>query len=450
MSTTRPAVCIHWFRRDLRLEDNHGLFRALREHGEVLPLFIFDTDILDRLEDKHDRRVDFIHRALAGLQDHLVKFGSTLVVEHGRPIEVWKRVLDRFDVQAVTANHDHEPYGNARDKAVGELLVSRGIPFRTFKDISIFERGEVVKDDGGAYTVYTPYMRKWRSQFRPELADAFPSCRHTDRFHRTEPLPMPTLERIGFAPTDLHIPPAHVSDALLRHCERPRDVPAMAGTSRMSGHLRFGTVSVRELVRWSFSTSPKYLNELIWREFYMQVLWHHPHAVERAIKPGYDRIAWRKDEQELTLWAQGRTGYPLVDAGMRELNATGLMHNRVRMVVASFLTKHLLIDWRWGEAYFPAQLLDFELSSNNGGWQWASGSGCDAAPYFRVFNPTLQLQRFDPQLKYVKRWVPEVGSANYVQPMVVHEVARQRALKAYAEALREGPRRTEAHPQLFN
>ncbi|MCC6401333.1 MAG: deoxyribodipyrimidine photo-lyase [Flavobacteriales bacterium] len=450
MSTTRPAVCIHWFRRDLRLEDNHGLFRALREHGEVLPLFIFDTDILDRLEDKHDRRVDFIHRALAGLQDHLVKFGSTLVVEHGRPIEVWKRVLDRFDVQAVTANHDHEPYGNARDKAVGELLVSRGIPFRTFKDISIFERGEVVKDDGGAYTVYTPYMRKWRSQFRPELADAFPSCRHTDRFHRTEPLPMPTLERIGFAPTDLHIPPAHVSDDLLRHYERTRDVPAMAGTSRMSVHLRFGTVSVRELVRRSFSTSPKYLNELIWREFYMQVLWHHPHAVERAIKPGYDRIAWRKDEQELTLWAQGRTGYPLVDAGMRELNATGLMHNRVRMVVASFLTKHLLIDWRWGESVFAARLLDFELSSNNGGWQWASGSGCDAAPYFRVFNPALQQQRFDPQLKYVKRWVPEVGSANYVQPMVVHEVARQRALKAYAEALREGPRRTEAHPQLFN
>ncbi len=450
MSTTRPAVCIHWFRRDLRLEDNHGLFRALSEHGEVLPLFILDTDILDRLEDRHDRRVDFIHRALAGLQDQLVKYGSMMLVEHGRPIEVWKRVLDRFDVKAVTANHDHEPYGNARDKAVGELMVSRGIPFRTFKDISIFERGEVVKDDGGPYTVYTPYMRKWRSLFRPELADAFPSGRHTDRFHRTEPLPMPTLERIGFAPTDLHIPPAHVSDDLLRHYERTRDVPAIAGTSRMSVHLRFGTVSVRELVRRSFSTSPKYLNELIWREFYMQVLWHHPHAVERAIKPGYDRIAWRKDEQELMLWAQGRTGYPLVDAGMRELNATGLMHNRVRMVVASFLTKHLLIDWRWGESVFAARLLDFELSSNNGGWQWASGSGCDAAPYFRVFNPALQQQKFDPQLKYVKHWVPEVGSANYVQPMVVHEVARQRALKAYAEALREGPRRTEARPQLFN
>lgn len=446
----KPRISIHWFRRDLRLADNHGLFRALSEHGDVLPLFIFDTDILGKLEDRHDRRVDFIHRALAGIQTELAHRGSTLHVETGRPIEVWKRLLERFEITAVTANHDHEPYAIARDRAVTDLLASSGVPFRTFKDISIFERGEVVKDDGGPYTVYTPYMRKWRSLFRPELADAFPSGRHTDRFHRTEPLPMPTLERIGFAPTDLRIPPAHVSDDLLRHYERTRDVPAIAGTSRMSVHLRFGTVSVRELVRRSFSTSPKYLNELIWREFYMQVLWHHPHAVERAIKPGYDRIAWRKDEQELMLWAQGRTGYPLVDAGMRELNATGLMHNRVRMVVASFLTKHLLIDWRWGESVFAARLLDFELSSNNGGWQWASGSGCDAAPYFRVFNPALQQQKFDPQLKYVKHWVPEVGSANYVQPMVVHEVARQRALKAYAEALREGPRRTEARPQLFN
>ncbi|HMQ74533.1 MAG TPA: deoxyribodipyrimidine photo-lyase [Flavobacteriales bacterium] len=450
MTSTRRAVTIHWFRRDLRLEDNHGLFRALSEHGEVLPLFIFDTDILDRLENRHDRRVDFIHRALSGLQEHLVNRGSTLLVEHGRPTEVWKRLLERYEVKAVTANHDHEPYANARDKAVNDLLAARGIAFRTFKDISIFERSEVVKDDGGPYTVFTPYMRKWRSLFRPEHAEAFPSGKLVDAFHRTEPLPLPSIEQIGFGPTDLRIPPTSVSDDLLRHYERTRDVPAIDGTSRMSVHLRFGTVSVRELVRRSFATSPKYLNELIWREFYMQVLWHHPHAVERAIKPGYDRIAWRRDEQDLRTWSEGRTGYPLVDAGMRELNATGLMHNRVRMVVASFLTKHLLLDWRWGEAYFAARLLDFELSSNNGGWQWASGSGCDAAPYFRVFNPALQQQKFDPQLKYVKRWVPEAGSANYVQPMVVHEVARNRALKAYAEALRDGPRRTEARPQLFN
>lgn len=450
MSTPRPAITIHWFRRDLRLEDNHGLFRALSEHGEVLPLFIFDTDILDRLEDRHDRRVDFIHRALAGLQDQLVKRGSTLLVEHGRPIEVWKRLLDRYEVKAVTANHDHEPYANARDKAVSDLLASRGIPFRTFKDISIFERSEVVKDDGGPYTVFTPYMRKWRSRFTPGMAAAHPSLELGQAFHRTAPIAPPTLERIGFRPTDLRIPPTSVSDELLRHYERTRDVPSIDGTSRMSVHLRFGTVSVRTLVLRSYAVSPKYLNELIWREFYMQVLWHHPHAVDRAIKPAYDRIAWRHDERDLRLWSEGRTGYPLVDAGMRELNATGLMHNRVRMVVASFLTKHLLIDWRWGEAHFAARLLDYELSSNNGGWQWASGSGCDAAPYFRVFNPALQLQKFDPQLKYVKRWVPEVGSANYVQPMVVHQAARDRALKVYAEALREGSRRTETRPELFN
>lgn len=436
----KPRICIHWFRRDLRLADNHGLFRALGEHGDVLPLFIFDTEILDKLQDKADRRVDFIHRALSGIQAELVKRGSTVLVEHGRPIEVWKRLLERYQITAVTTNHDHEPYAIARDTAVSELLAAHGVPFRTFKDISIFERGEVVKDDGGPYTVYTPYMRKWRAQFTPEMAAPFRSEDHLDRLWKSAPLPLPSLEAIGFRPTDLQAPPANLSDELLRNYDRTRDIPSVIGTSRMSTHLRFGTVSVRELVRRSLVTSPKYLNELIWREFFMQILWHFPHP-ERAFKPAYDQIAWRADEAGFKAWCAGRTGYPLVDAGMRELNATGLMHNRVRMVVASFLTKHLLIDWRWGEAYFAAKLLDFELSSNNGGWQWASGSGCDAAPYFRVFNPTLQLQRFDPQLKYVKHWVPEHGSANYVQPLVVHEMARKRALETYKAGL-EGKKAT--------
>jgi deoxyribodipyrimidine photo-lyase len=444
----KPRLSIHWFRRDLRLADNHGLYRALSEHGNVLPLFIFDTEILDKLEDKADRRVDFIHRALAGIQAELVKRGSTLLVEHGRPIEVWQRLLERFEITAVTANHDHEPYAIARDKTVGELLAEHGVPFRTFKDISIFERDEVVKDDGKPYTVYSPYMRKWRAQFSPQMAQAFPSENALDQLWSSAPLKIPGLEEIGFLPTDLEVPPTSVSDALLRHYDRTRDLPAMAGTSRMSVHLRFGTVSPRELVRRSMDISPKYLNELIWREFYMQILWHFPRH-DKAFKPAYDHIAWRNNEAEFQAWCEGRTGYPLVDAGMRELNTTGLMHNRVRMVVASFLTKHLLMDWRWGEAYFAAKLLDFELSSNNGGWQWASGSGVDAAPYFRVFNPTLQLERFDPELKYVKIWVAEYGSANYVLPMVVHRLARERAIATYKQGLDGTKASTKQQTDLF-
>ncbi|MBK9147381.1 MAG: deoxyribodipyrimidine photo-lyase [Flavobacteriales bacterium] len=444
----KPRISIHWFRRDLRLQDNHGFFRALSEHGEALPLFIFDADILDRLEDKADRRVDFIHRTLTTMQSELVGRGSTLLVEHGRPIDVWKRLLERYDITAVTANHDHEPYAIARDAAVGELLAARGVPFRSFKDVSIFERGELVKDDGGPYTVYTPYMRKWRARFTPEMAEPYPSEGLLSGLSKTEPLPLPTLDQIGFQRTDLHVPPATLSEELLAGYEHTRDHPAVNGTSRMSTHLRFGTVSVRELVRRSMQTSPKYLNELIWREFYMQILWHYPHP-EKAFKPAYDRILWRNDESEFKSWSEGRTGYPLVDAGMRELAATGLMHNRVRMVVASFLTKHLLIDWRWGEAWFAAKLLDFELSSNNGGWQWASGSGCDAAPYFRVFNPKLQLERFDPQLNYVKHWVPEYGSASYSRPIVVHEAARDRVLRVFKEALSGAGKAGDKQTNLF-
>lgn len=444
----KPRICIHWFRRDLRLEDNHGFFRALSEHGDVLPLFIFDTDILDRLGSRNDRRVDFIHRSLGGMQEQLLRRGSSLLVEHGKPLEVWQRLLERFEVTAVTTNHDHEPYAIERDKAVAGLFAAHGIPFRTFKDISIFERAEVVKDNGGPYTVYTPFMKKWRSLFTPDMAAPYPSEEHLHRLWKCAPLPIPSLEAIGFHPTDLQAPPTTLSEDLLQNYAETRDIPSVVGTSRMSTHLRFGTVSVRALVRRSLRSSPKYLNELIWREFFMQILWHFPHP-EKAFKPAYDRIAWRHDEADFARWKEGRTGYPLVDAGMRELLATGLMHNRVRMVVASFLTKHLLLDWRWGEAWFAQQLLDFELSSNNGGWQWASGSGCDAAPYFRVFNPRLQLEKFDPALKYVKKWVPEYGSANYPQPMVVHESARARALHTYKTGLEGSAAAPKRQTQLF-
>ncbi|MBK8340046.1 MAG: deoxyribodipyrimidine photo-lyase [Flavobacteriales bacterium] len=446
----RPSIAIHWFRRDLRLRDNHGLYRALADHGNVLPLFIFDTTILDKLEDRRDRRVDFIHRAVQTMKTELERRGASMLVAHGNPLRIWQELLERFDVRAVTFNHDHEPYAIGRDKAVSELLRARSIPIHSYKDISIFERDEVVKDDGDPYTVFTPYSRKWKAHFKPDMLDPFPSEKLADRYWPTPSLPCPSLADLGFEDTDLVTPSTTVQDDLLRSYHLTRDLPAVEGTSRMSTHLRFGTVSVRGLMRKAMATSSKYADELIWREFYMQVLWHCPHAAVRAIKPAYDSIAWRNNEDEFGAWCEGRTGYPLVDAGMRELLATGLMHNRVRMVVASFLTKHLLIDWRWGEAWFAAKLLDFELSSNNGGWQWASGSGCDAAPYFRIFNPHLQLQRFDPQLKYVKRWVPEHGSANYVQQVVVHEVARERALEAYKLALKGDVGRTERQPNLFS
>lgn len=445
---SRPRISIHWFRRDLRLTDNHGLLRALTEHGNVLPLFIFDSSILDKLASRNDRRVDLIHRALDGLRKDLAQAGGALRVEHGDPVAVWKRLLKEYDISAVTANHDHEPYALARDTAVEALLRSHGVVFRTFKDISIFERGEVVKDDGGPYTVFTPYARKWRALFHPEMEAPYPSEKHLNRLWKTDPLLLPSLASIGFTTTDVQVPSCMLSTDLLTHYADNRNLPAVNGTSRMSVHLRFGTVSVRELVRRSRTISPVYLNELIWREFFMQILWHFPHP-ERAFKPAYDQINWRADEIGFNAWSEGRTGYPLVDAGMRELNATGLMHNRVRMVVASFLTKHLLIDWRWGEAYFAQHLLDFELSSNNGGWQWASGSGCDAAPYFRVFNPRLQQEKFDPQLNYVKNWVPEYGSANYAQPIVVHELARKRAIETYRSGLSEKGPSTERQPKLF-
>ncbi len=432
----RPTVCIHWFRRDLRLDDNHGLFKALAEHGNVLPLFIFDTTILDKLENKADRRVDLIHRTLERLHSELSKLGSGMLVELGEPLAIWKMLLDRYEIKAVTANHDHEPYAIQRDTIVRELLAANGIPFRTFKDINIFERDEVVKADGSPYTVYTPYMKKWRSQFTPAMMEAFPSRSLDCNYWSAPSMSIPSLGSIGFSRTDLEPGWPAPSADLLANYERDRNFPDRNGTSGMSVPLRFGLISVRELVRRSNGISSTYLNELIWREFFMQILWHFPDP-ERAFKRAYDNIPWRDDEDSFQAWCDGRTGYPLVDAGMRELNATGLMHNRVRMVVASFLTKHLLIDWRWGEAYFASKLLDYELSSNNGGWQWASGSGCDASPYFRVFNPQLQLERFDRSLNYVKKWVPEYGSGNYVGPMVVHGIARDRAIKTYKNALAE-------------
>ncbi|MFZ1688402.1 MAG: deoxyribodipyrimidine photo-lyase [Flavobacteriales bacterium] len=444
-----PPVTVHWFRRDLRLHDNHALLNALLSGNAVLPVFIFDTDILSDLQEKRDRRVDFIHRTLNAIKTQLQRRRSDLHVEVGTPIEAWQRIVERYDVKAVHANRDHEPYGIKRDAEIGTFLRTNGIAFTTNKDHSVFDHDGVVKEDGRPYTVYTPYKRKWRSLFTPGMMAAFKSEDHLAELLRTEPLPMPSLADIGFLPTDLEVPETLMDISHLRSYADTRNLPAVQGTSRLGIHLRFGTVSVRQVLRDAWELAPVFVDELIWREFFMQILLHFPQVITRAFKPAYDGIAWRNNPDEFAAWCEGRSGYPIVDAGMRELEATGFMHNRVRMLTASFLTKHLLIDWRWGEAWFASNLLDFELSSNNGNWQWASGSGCDAAPYFRIFSPAAQTERFDPEHAYIGRWVPEWSSGTYPKPIVDHDFARKRAMATYKAALVTDTGRSSGNPRLF-
>ncbi|MDF7816250.1 deoxyribodipyrimidine photo-lyase [Runella sp. MFBS21] len=430
-------LTIFWFRRDLRLHDNAALYRALTAGNSVLPLFIFDKEILNQLEDKKDRRVEFIHQALSELQEQLTQLGSSIVVKYGTPSEVWQQLIEEYNIGEVYTNHDYEPYARNRDKAIGAFLNGHGIAFYTHKDQCIFEKNEVLSGAGTPYTVFTPYSRKWKETLNDFYLKSYPTEKYFDAFYKISPSAIPSLESMGFEKVGLSFPNKSVRDELIKNYKEQRDIPSIAGTSRLSVHLRFGTISIRELARKAQKLNETFLNELIWRDFYMQILWHFPHVGEgKAFRADYDKIEWRQDEAQFKKWCEGRTGYPIVDAGMRELNATGFMHNRVRMIVASFLTKHLLIDWRWGEAYFAQKLLDFDLSANNGGWQWASGSGTDAAPYFRIFNPTAQTQKFDPQLAYIKKWVPELNTFDYPKPIVDHAFARERCLKVYQKALK--------------
>lgn len=431
----KQPVVIHWFRRDLRLEDNTALSAALQSGTPVLPIFIFDTEILNRLDNKNDRRVDFIHQVLNSLHEQLKLLGSSLLVKVGSPKQVITALLQEYSVSAIYTNHDYEPYALQRDEGIVALLNGHGAQLLTFKDQCIFEKAEVTKDDGKPYTVFTPYSNKWKKTLREEHYSVRPCKPHYKHFLKSAPLPVPSLKGLGFEKTELSFSAPQVIEDIIKHYKERRDYPAIQGTSRLSMHLRFGTVSARELVRRALPLSETWLNELIWREFYMQILWHFPHIVDKAFKPQYDAIPFLNNETNFKTWCEGKTGFPIVDAGMRELNATGFMHNRVRMIVSSFLIKDLLIDWRWGEAYFAAQLNDFDLSANNGGWQWAASSGCDAAPYFRVFNPTEQQKKFDPDFKYIKKWIPEYGTASYPQPMVDHASARLRVLAVYKEAL---------------
>ncbi|QOI98933.1 MAG: deoxyribodipyrimidine photo-lyase [Flammeovirgaceae bacterium] len=426
------TVTLFWFRRDLRLQDNAGLYHALKENNNVLPIFIFDTEILDKLEDEKDARVEFIHQSLNHLKKELEDLGGSLAVFHGNPV----KIFNNLNPKAVYTNHDYEPYGKQRDAQIKKILEAKGVRFKSFKDIVIFEKDEIIKDDGTPYTVYTPYSKKWKATLNNFYSKSYPVEKYTGNLLTISPLPFPELPAIGFKKSGITFPERKIKLSVIEKYHLQRDIPGIEGTSRLSVHLRFGTVSIRKLVQVALKKNEKWLNELIWRDFYHMILWHFPHVAIKAFKPAYDQIEWRNNPEEFRAWCEGKTGYPIVDAGMRELNATGYMHNRVRMIVASFLTKHLLIDWRWGEAYFAKKLLDFDLAANNGGWQWAAGSGCDAAPYFRVFNPYIQTEKFDPDRKYIKKWVPEVDTPDYPKPIVDHAIARERVLKAYQVALR--------------
>ena len=437
----KDSVFIFWFRRDLRLEDNVGLYHALYQAKlqgfKVLPVFIFDKTILDKLEDKKDRRVDFIHRTILSLQNQLTAKGKSFFVEYGKPLDVISKLIKSYDVKAVYTNHDYEPNAMERDEAIEKLLSVNNITFITHKDQVIFEKMEVLKDDGKPYTVFTPYSNKWKKVWETNIPKMHPSIKLVNYFFDSKPLTIPTLKAMGFETTDLVVPPIQWDETLVKKYTDQRNFPAIKGTTQLSVHFRFGTISVRQLALATQSLNSTFFNELIWRDFYQMILWHFPQVGKgKSFKAQYDFIEWRNNEKEFQAWCEGKTGYPIVDAGMRELNTTGFMHNRVRMIVASFLTKHLLIDWRWGEAYFAQKLLDFDLAANNGGWQWASGSGCDAAPYFRVFNPRLQTEKFDKELKYIRKWIPELDTLNYPKPIVVHEEARVRVLAAYAKALK--------------
>jgi len=430
----KQRVNIFWFRRDLRLHDNAGLHHTLNAGLPVLPVFIFDKNILERIENKSDRRVTFIYDSLKKINNELTQHGSSLKIINATPHEAFEKIFRDFEVNTVFTNRDYEPYATKRDIEIEILCASRGVSFKTFKDQVIFEKSQVVKDDESPYTIFTPYSRKWKQRFSETGIKSFDTKKCFTNFI-SEIFPLPSLKSIGFKENRTFLPDPHIDKQTILHYHEHRDIPFPGKTTHVSLHLRFGTISVRQLAKRAAELNEKYLNELIWREFLMQALWHFPHVENHPFRKKYENIKWRNDENEFDKWCKGETGYPIVDAGMRELNETGFMHNRVRMVTANFLTKILFIDWRWGEAYFAEKLSDFELSSNNGNWQWAAGTGCDAAPYFRIFNPFTQAQRFDPENKYISNWIPGYNPDNYIKPIVSFNAAREKTLRAFKNSL---------------
>lgn len=431
-------ITIFWFRRDLRIEDNVGFSEALKSGFPVLPIFIFDKEILDKLP-KDDARVNFIFDTLQKMRDFLLKKSkSSIAVYHDNPIQIFEQLHKEYNIQAVYTNKDYEPYAKKRDASIQEFLINNNIDFKTYKDQVVFEENDILKDDGDPYVVYTPYKNKWRSQFNPEIdLKNYKTTPYFNNLIKNDSLPNLSLSDIGFETSKIKVPDYYLIPTSIQHYEDTRNFPAIEnGTSKLGPHLRFGTVSIRGIIKKAIAEKNEvFLSELIWREFFMQILHRFPHTTTQAFRPKYDRIVWRNNEEEFEKWKNGQTGYALVDAGMRELNTTGFMHNRVRMLVASFLCKHLLIDWRWGEAYFAEKLLDYDLSANVGNWQWAAGTGVDAAPYFRIFNPMTQVDKFDKQKEYINKWVPELQELTYPNKMVDHKMARERCLKVYKEAL---------------
>ena len=432
----KDTVNIFWFRRDLRLDDNVGFYNALKSEHPVLPIFIFDEEILKKLP-KDDARISFIYETLQKMRTKLEdKNTSSIAMFHGEPATIYKELLEKYNIDTVFTNRDYEPYAKDRDDKIQQLLNDNNIKFKTFKDQVIFEQNEVTKKDGLPYVVYTPYMKVWKEQFKTYTLDFYYTSSFLKNLIQNKELPNLSLSDIGFIKSKQKIKKHIVTPSLIQNYEDTRNFPAQDSTSKLGPHLRFGTVSIRKMIEKAITEKNEiFWQELIWREFFMQILWHFPHTSKKSFKAKYDRIEWRNNEAEFLKWCNGETGYPLVDAGMRQLNETGFMHNRIRMLVGSFLCKHLLIDWRWGEAYFAEKLHDYEMASNIGNWQWVAGSGVDAAPYFRIFNPTTQIKKFDNDLAYIKKWVPDFQEFTYPKEMVDHKEARERCLATYKEAL---------------
>lgn len=418
-------ISYFWHRRDMRLDDNHGLSEITLKYKNVVPIFIFDSAILDELPED-DKRVSFIYLSLKKLKKKYQEAGSDLLIYHGKPLEVFEKLAAENKIEAIYTNRDYEPYALKRDEAISKFATKHKIDFQTFKDHVIFEKDEI-NVDGRPYKVYTPFSKKWKAA----LTDLPEYHLNENGLSKSVKQELPSLKSIGFTEIEGVAPKVHLDDDTLYNYHENRNIPAKAATSNLGVYLRFGNTSIRKMVKLAQQKSEVFLNELIWREFFMTILWFYPESATEELKPQYRGMPWEKNEAFFEAWCQGKTGFPIVDAGMRQLNETGMMHNRVRMITASFLVKDLCIDWRLGEAYFAKKLMDFELSSNVGNWQWASGTGTDAAPYFRVFNPTSQQEKFDPDFKYIKKWVPEYGTKDYPEPVVNHKEARLKILALY-------------------
>jgi deoxyribodipyrimidine photo-lyase len=431
----KTVVNIFWMQRDLRLEDNAALFHILKTRENVLPLYIFNPDLIERGKFKSAHTLNFVYSTLQEIKTRLERMGSNLLVVYGKPLDVFKKLIEEYHICSVYTNRDYTPYFAVQDLSVGRFFRMKGIDYCSYKDHVLFEKGELIKNDTRPYTVFTAYKNRFLEKYSNEMVRPFDTSQYYHHFFRLEPLKMPSLHELGIESVSFDFPSRTLSVKLLESYARDRDYPSRNGTSKLGIHLAYGTVSIRQITALAVPHSDVFLSELIWRNFFSQILWFYPHVVTRAFKPAYDNVRWENNQDHFQAWCEGRTGYPFVDAGMRELNQTGYMHNRLRMVTASFLCKHLLIDWRWGEAYFASKLYDYDLASNNGGWQWCAGSGCDASPYFRIFNPELQAQKFDPEYLYIRQWVPEIGSSLYPKPIVDHKFARERAIRRYGEGL---------------